>query len=145
MTIQHKEIKHEDLFKNGIDFKPYYDAGVKGLSDIDGCYERHGKFIIFDEKRTAFKTVRIYWGQFQMYRKLQEALGDKAQVFFSIFHNSHVYVLLINNMINGKHCNYRFKGDKHIFYEDIPIVDGIKLTKDGYYRWFARIAGALNG
>ena len=48
MTIQHKQIEHPDLFLNGIDFKPYYDAGVKGLSDIDGIYERHGKFIIFE-------------------------------------------------------------------------------------------------
>ena len=140
MTIQHKELKHPELFVNGIDFKPYYAAGVKGLSDIDGIYERHGKFLIFDEKRTAFKTVRIYWGQFQMYRKLQEALGDNAEVFFSIFHNNHVFVMFVDVM-KGK---YRFKGDKHIFYEDVLVSDGKKMTEEQYYKWFAKLAGDLN-
>ena len=142
MAIQHKEIQHPDLFLNGIDFKPYYEAGVKGLSDIDGCYERHGKFLIFDEKRTKYKTVRIYYGQYQMYKQLQLALGDKATVFFSVFHNSHVYVHFVNSMI---HRNYRFKGDKHIFYEDILLSDGKKMTKETYYIWFSNLARQLNG
>ncbi len=76
--------RKEDIrnFENFIgsmrNFKMFYDHGVRGFSDIDTIYEKHGNFVILEGKTVYGSILRIPYGQALLLKNLVDKLQEPS-------------------------------------------------------------------
>lgn len=115
MTQLNRPIKNFEEFQDSLnDFTKFYPR-LMGMTDIDGCYEHHRKFLFYEQKTVINGRIQLPMGQFILLVNLQEKLGNDS------------YVLLIGVIkgITKKYiiCNI----DDFAHYSTPEEVNGVKM------------------